>query len=409
MIIRFWQRRKAVRARLTLHEKYTEKGNQMKNKPTILIVDDNPENLAVLGNIVTENGYIPGFATNGTMALASIKEEAPDLILLDVMMPDMDGFEVCRRLKQEATLADIPIIFLTAKTEKDDVIAGLKLGAVDYVTKPFNKKELLTRVETHLVLQTQKKQLQLQAEQLRQANEQLVQINQEKNEVLGIAAHDLKNPLSAIWGSIQMIDELIETEEFASKPEVTELANMINIGAEHTFNLINNLLDVNTIESGKIRFNLENVDIFPVLNRVVVEYTQKAKRKDITVHFTPTRREYVAYVDSSLVQQVLDNLVSNAVKYSPFDKNVYIRIFTTENATICCEVEDEGPGLSHEEQAQLFRKFSRLSPQPTNDESSSGLGLFIVKKWVNVMGGEVWCESELGHGAKFVVKFMPEK
>jgi len=383
--------------------------NQMNKKPTILIVDDNPENLSVLGSIVATNGYIPGFATNGTMALASIKEEAPDLILLDVMMPDMDGFEVCRRLKQDTALAEIPIIFLTAKTETDDVIAGLKLGAVDYVTKPFNKEELLTRVQTHLVLQTQQKQLQVQAEQLRQANEQLVQLDQEKNEFLGMAAHDLKNPLSAILGSIEMIDELIKTEQFASKLDVTELSEMIKTGAEHTFSLINNLLDVNAIESGKIRFNLENVDIFPVMSQIVAEYIQKAKRKNITIHFSPAHSEYVAYVDQNLVQQVLDNLVSNAVKYSPFDKNVSIRIFTTANATIGCEIQDEGPGLSHEEQAQLFTKFSRLSPQPTNDESSTCLGLFIVNKLINAMGGQVWCESELGHGSKFVVEFLPQR
>ncbi|RKZ87384.1 MAG: hypothetical protein DRR19_13705 [Candidatus Parabeggiatoa sp. nov. 1] len=145
----------------------------MKRKPTILIVDDNPGNLAVLGSIVTENGYIPGFATNGAIALASVKKKRPDLILLDVMMPEMDGFEVCRQLKQDATLADIPIIFLTAKTEKEDVIAGLSLGAVDYVTKPFNKSELLSRVNTHLELQATKEELRNTLEQLEKQNNEL--------------------------------------------------------------------------------------------------------------------------------------------------------------------------------------------------------------------------------------------
>ncbi len=381
--------------------------NNTSHQNTILIIDDDETNVKVLVDTLQKQGFETITARSGTMGIRRAKFALPNLILLDITMPGIDGFETCRRLKKDATLADIPIIFLTAKTEKDDVIAGLKLGAVDYVTKPFNQDELLTRVKTHLVLQTQKKQLQVQAEELRQVNEQLVQLNQEKNEFLSIAAHDLKNPIAVILGAVELIKDAIEVEELANKTKVIEFTNLITVSAERTFNLIINLLDVNIIESGKIRFNLKKVDIFPVLNEVVVEYTKKAKRKNIALHFTPTNSEYIAYVDIDMVHQILDNLISNAVKYSPFDKSVYIRIFTTKNANICCEVQDEGPGLSHQERVKLFRKFSRLTPKPTNGESSTGLGLFIVKKLVNAMGGEVWCESELGKGAKFVVEFMP--
>ena len=124
------------------------------------------------------------------------------------------------------------------------------------------------------------------------------------------------------------------------------------------------------------------------------------------MHFTPDNSMYFAYVDTKMVRQILDNLVSNAVKYSPFDKNIYIRIFTMENTNICCEIQDEGSGLSHEEQTKLFKKFIRLSPMPTNNENSTGLGLFIVKKLITAMNGKVWCESELGKGTKFVVEFL---
>ncbi|MDM8569649.1 response regulator [Thiotrichales bacterium HSG1] len=162
----------------------------MKKKQTILIVDDNPENLALLGNIMTKNGYNSGFALNGTTALDIAQKKYPDLILLDIMMPDVDGFEVCRQLKQDAMLADIPIIFLTAKIEKDDVIAGLELGAVDYVTKPFNEKELITRINTHLELQSIKKELRetlatlaTQNDELNSKNLKLEQLTQELKKV----------------------------------------------------------------------------------------------------------------------------------------------------------------------------------------------------------------------------------
>ncbi|MDM8559347.1 response regulator [Candidatus Parabeggiatoa sp. HSG14] len=166
----------------------------MKKKQSVLIVDDNPENLAVLGSIVAENGYIPSFATGGTTALASIKKKRPDLILLDVMMPDIDGFEVCQQIKQDAKLAEIPIIFLTAKTEKEDVIAGLELGAVDYVTKPFNKSELLTRINTHIELQTIKNELKEALIAKENALKQLAKQNEElhsKNTKLELLTQEL--------------------------------------------------------------------------------------------------------------------------------------------------------------------------------------------------------------------------
>jgi signal transduction histidine kinase len=390
-------------------------------KNIILIIDDNATNIRVLIETLKARGFETITARHGAMGIRRAQFSQPNLILLDIKMPEMDGYEVCERLKADEKTRHIPVIFISALSETFDKVKAFSVGGVDYVTKPFQEEEVLVRVKTHLVLQTQKKQLQTQAEEfrqtneqlqtqaeeLRQANEQLVQLNQEKNEFLGIAAHDLKNPLSAIFTLVHMIKKSIEAEEFASKVTVVEFAHLINVSAEHTFNIITNLLEINAIESGKIQFKLEKNDILEILREIVFEYTQKAKRKNITVHFTPTSSEYIAYMDINMVRQILDNLVSNAVKYSPFGKNVSIHIFT-KKATICCEIQDEGPGLSHEEQAKLFKKFSRLSPVPTGDENSTGLGLFIVKKLVNVMGGKVWCESELGFGSKFIVEFMVE-
>jgi len=169
------------------------------------------------------------------------------------------------------------------------------------------------------------------------------------------------------------------------------------------FGLITNLLDVNAIEAGKVTLNLQEVNILPTLQKVVDEYSKKAQAKNITVQFTPEHSDYTAYVDINTVHQVLDNVISNAIKYSPFEKQVYIRILRAEQC-IRCEVQDEGYGLSQEDQAKLFGKFTRLSTKPTDGEHSTGLGLFIVAKLINAMNGKVWCESELGQGATFILK-----
>ncbi len=372
----------------------------MTNK--ILIVDDEPNNLDVLNNCLCNAGFKVLVAEDGETALKRAHFIKPDLILLDVKMPEMDGYEVCKRLKADEKTRSIPIIFISALSETFDKIKAFTVGGVDYVTKPFHKEEVLARVKTHLRLQAQQKQLQIQAEKLQQANEQLVQLNQEKNEFLAVAVHDLKNPLSAILSLVELVEDSFE----GNKTNIIRCVHWIKDSVKHMFDIVTNLLDVNAIDSGKLQLKLTQTDILPVLSYIVCEYNQKASCKEITLDFTPANRKYIAYVDINRVRQILDNLLSNAVKYSSFGKKVSIRIFTTQNATICCEIQDEGPGLSHEEQAKLFLKFRRLSPIPTNHENSTGLGLFIVKKLVTAMGGKVWCESELGKGSKFVVEFI---
>jgi signal transduction histidine kinase len=170
------------------------------------------------------------------------------------------------------------------------------------------------------------------------------------------------------------------------------------------FSLIKNLLDVNAIESGKMSLSLDIYDMLPFLQIVVNNYLGPAADKEIALQFQFTEEEYKILVDENAIFQVLDNLVSNAVKYSPHGKKVYVRIIKAEH-TVRCEIQDEGPGLGKEEHSKLFGKFVRLSPRPTGDEHSTGLGLFIVKKLVEAMNGKVWCESELGKGATFIVEF----
>lgn len=239
---------------------------------------------------------------------------------------------------------------------------------------------------------------------LKQQNETLIHLNQEKNEFMGIAAHDLKNPLSSILGYAEEIQEAFDE---LPKSEILEYTGMIQLGAQRMFQLINNLLDVNAIEAGKMNVNLKAVNILPILQSSILYYRKRAHEKSITLqtgNVFETTDTFTAWVDTATLHQILDNLLSNALKYSLPHKSLYLRLYKTANH-LRCEIQDEGPGLSVEDQQKLFSKFTRLTPRPTQGEHSTGLGLYIVKKLVEAMNGKVWCETELGRGATFIIEF----
>ena len=370
----------------------------------ILVVDDVQQNIQVVGTMLREAGYSIMPATNGAAALQRVQKKLPDLILLDLMMPEMDGLEVCRRLKADPAAQSIPIIFLTASNEMSHLVQGLEAGAVDYVTKPFNPPELLARVRTHLELKHAR-------DTIVRYGQELSRLNEEKNEFMGIAAHDLRNPLGAITGYAEIILEEAASlqpsppESFdRSRREMAQCAGRINETSRRMAEMVQNLLDANRIERGEMQLNVVTTDLGPALKSVVETQRPHATAKQQTIHLETPATPSMALVDRSVTVQVLENLLSNAVKYSPPGKNIFVRLKQSTD-TVRCEVQDEGPGLSAEDQKKLFGKFARLSAKPTGGEHSTGLGLSIVKKMVEAMHGRVWCESELGKGATFVVQF----
>ncbi len=369
-------------------------------KPLILIVDDILKNLQVLGTTLMEEGYEISMAQNGFQALKLAEKINPDLILLDVLMPDMTGFETCAKLKENALLKSIPVIFLTAKTETEDIVTGFKTGGVDYITKPFKKEELLMRIQTHL-------DLRFYALAIQEKNENLARLNKEKNEFLGIAAHDLKNPLSAIKGLAELIEKF-NTD--LSPEEIVDSAQQIRISSEFMFQIIIDLLDINAIEEGRFVLNMSDFEPDIVLNMVVNKFAPSSEKKDIKLNTSCGCSGVNINADAGKVQQVLDNLISNAIKFSPFGLNIWISSELIErDGMVRITVKDEGPGISEEDKTKLFKKFSKLSARPTNEENSTGLGLSIVKRLVEEMKGRIYCESELGHGAAFVVEFPVSK
>ncbi len=373
-------------------------------KSLVLVVDDISKNLQVVGSLLRIEGYRIAPATSGAQALERVRAETPDLILLDRMMPEMDGLEVCRRLKSDPVTQPIPVIFLTASNEMEHLVKGFEVGAVDYVTKPFNPPELLARVRTHLELKHAR-------DTILRYGQELSRLNEEKNEFMGIAAHDLRNPLSAIKGYAEMVVEDGESLVHggvsnipACGRELQENGQRIGDTAARMAEMVQNLLDANRIERGEMKLDLKLTDLCPSLNQVIETQRPRATAKQQTVHLESDAAPVMALADPNVTVQVLENLVSNAVKYSPPDRDIFVRLKSgAENVRV--EVRDQGPGLSAEDQKKLFGKFARLSAKPTGGEHSTGLGLSIVKKMVEAMKGRVWCESEPGKGATFIVEF----
>ncbi|EIJ40993.1 signal transduction histidine kinase [Beggiatoa alba B18LD] len=359
---------------------------------TVLLVDDVSANIDVLLNCLLTAGYNIEVANSGEEALQQARKIQPDIILLDIMMPGINGFETCQRLKADTQTTDIPIIFMSALSATSHKIMGFEVGAVDYLSKPIQAKEALARIQTHLTIRELQRHLQTQ-------NTLLQQLNVEKSELLAITAHDLKNPLSAI----QLLAEVLHKSCHELPPnKVSEYAHKIDATARRMFQLINNLLDADKIESGRLNLSLEPLDFLPILRNQLKQYAEPAHKKDLNIKLKHHDNEYMILADLTALQQILDNLISNAIKYSPAHKNIELSLQVTDN-NIVFSIQDQGYGLSYTDQTKLFTKFARLTPKPTGDEHSTGLGLFIVKKLTEAMAGDIHCESKENQGTKFIL------
>jgi two-component system sensor histidine kinase/response regulator len=387
----------------------------MMNKLVIVCVDDE---FTILDNLKMElrkfvsGEYLIEQAENAKEALELCEELLENdheiaLVISDCIMPRMKGDELLKRI--HALSPKTINIMLTGQANLEEVGNAIKYAKLfRYIAKPWQYDELRLAINEALHSYIKEKKLEEiydkileNTRELQEQNEVLVKLNQQKNEFLSIAAHDLKNPLFFIQGAA---DFIATDYSMLSQEKVVEFANMISRASHHMLALLKNILNVNAIESGKMNISLHQVDILPTVCLVVGVYIERAKAKNITLQFQASEKQYYAFVDNNLVHQIRDNLISNAVKYSPHGKKIYIRLLQHERI-VRCEVEDEGPGLSKADQQKLFGKFARLTPRPTGKESSSGLGLFIVKKLVETMNGKVWCQSQLGQGATFIVEF----
>ena len=351
----------------------------------ILVVDDQPANIqivgAVLGNLGCE--IIP--AADGATALKRVALRTPDLILLDLLMPGMGGIEVCRQLKENPDWKDIPVVFLSAADDKDLIVRALDSGGVDYITKPFNQAELISRVRTQLALKT--------------ARDRLKQLAEDKDELLGILAHDLKNYL----GGINMSAELMSTQIKRFNDErLTQLSENMIYSSGLAMAFLKEFLANSATDHG---FTLKPAaaNLADIAAAAVGQYQEAARRKKIKIQTDFPTEAVIALADVFALDQILDNLISNALKFSPAENQIFISVRSVDDHAECV-IRDEGPGFTAEDKARMFRRYGRLSARPTGGEPSTGLGLSIVRKLVQAMDGELLCESNPGQGAAFIIR-----
>ena len=351
----------------------------------LLVVDSHQAEVQLLGSMLGKLGFeiLPAF--NGAQALQSLAARQPDLILLDLHLPDMDCFEICRHIQENAQWADIPIIFFSEDKDKDLFVRALESGAVDYITKPFHKQELLSRVRTQLMLKT--------------SRDYARRLAQDKDEALGMISHHLQSHLVGMHMSAQL---LLERAQSGADQRLRLLAENIRTSSGQMRAFLKAFL-ANAAADHGLPIKLESVSLPDAALRVLQQYEDVAKAKDITLRADVPGEGMTARADASALNQVLDNLVSNALKFSPPGKQVLVSV---QGGPLYaeCRVCDQGAGFTEADKARMFQRYARLSARPTGGEPSTGLGLSIVKKLVHAMGGELICESVPGHGTTFIVR-----
>jgi signal transduction histidine kinase len=358
----------------------------------ILIVDDDRSNLRILKGILNGANYVISEAASGEAALELYEKVRPHLVLLDVMMPGIDGLETCRRLRQTYVTDCAPVIFVTAKSESDDVVEGLAAGGVDYLPKPFKPKEVLARIRSHL-------QSQILIERQKLLVEQLSNANASKNKFLGMAAHDLRNPLASIRG---LAEFLSDGTVGPLTPDQLDLVKTIHGASQSMLELVNELLDVATIEAGELRLQLESQDLGALLEKSVYLSNIEAAKKTTKIIFSASGGPSFALIDAAKIRQVIDNLISNAAKFSPPGSTITVELHAGFGRR-GFSVKDQGPGIPESERDKLFKDFGRLSVQPTGGEKSTGLGLAICRKIIDAHGGMISAENLPGLGCEFRV------
>lgn len=375
---------------------------------TILIVDDTPENLRLLSAALAQQGYDVRSAISGTVALAGAFNIMPDIILLDIMMPDMTGYEVCEQLKADPLTRDIPIIFVSAVDDVSDKVKAFRMGGVDYVTKPFQLEEVIVRIqnqinlhhlqkrleEQNVRLQTEMRNRQQAEENALQALAQEKEYSELKSRFVSMVSHEFRTPLTMI----QSCADLLEYYDL-SKVEKRERLQQIREAVQHMAHLIDDVLLIGEAETGRFQMKPTLFEIVQFCRDLVVEIQLTLGSKH-RIKFTSPDDQYQVRLDQKLLRHILYNLLSNAIKYSPKGSNIEVHL-RCQAVQILLQVQDEGIGIPPEDQHRLFDTFHRAAN--ATKIPGSGLGLAIVKRCVDLQGGHIAVQSEVGVGTLFTV------
>jgi two-component system, sensor histidine kinase and response regulator len=361
----------------------------LQQQSVILIVDDNNKNLQVLGSILKESHYKVAVAKDGPSAISLASKINPDLILLDVMMPGMSGFEACAKMKSMENTRNIPIIFLSARNESSDIVQGFTAGGVDYVTKPFIKEELLARIRNHLLI--------------KYTEEELKEMIAAKDKFFSIIAHDLKNPIASLVSLVDMLETNLDRYDHQ---KLQKLLKGISEAAHTQYKLQENLLEWSRIQTGSIKVNLTSFNLAEAIMESMDASKGSALTKNIDLQYDGENWVFVM-ADRYMIDTVLRNIISNAIKFSYKNSKVLIKCSKKETVAEV-SVTDHGIGISDENIDAIF-KIKTGSMLGTNKEKGTGLGLVVCKEFIEKNEGGIKVESEEGKGSVFTFTLPLDK
>ncbi len=353
-------------------------------KPDVLVVDDTPENLRLLVNLLSERGCKVRPVPSGELALRAARASRPDLILLDVSMPGIDGYETCRLLKSIEIIRDIPVIFISAHDEPEDKVRAFRAGGVDYVTKPFNVDEVAARVGTHLTLHRQRQELE-------DANGRLRELEALRESLTHMLVHDMRSPLLAIDLGL----DLVAMEAPQDNVRLGEMLALSKRSVRSLVGMVSDMLDVGRLESDALKPHLETFDLVPVVEEIVRMFRPAAGDRQVRVD---AERTCLTTGDPELVRRVVQNLLGNAVKFTPCEGSIDI-VLRKEGTRTRVEVADTGPGIEPAFKERIFEKYGQVdSPKA---RKGFGLGLAFARMAVEAHGGSIGVNSNPGKGSRF--------
>ncbi len=360
--------------------------------PTILIVDDEERNIKLLkAMLMAENYHLCG-AVSGREALKIVADTPPDLILLDVMMAEIDGFEVCRRLKQDEKTRVIPILMITALREKEHRVRAMEVGADDFLSKPVDPTELVVRVKSLLRIKSYHDDLLRSYREIAEKNGKVQELERIKDGLTHMIIHDMKDPLTAIYLNIGLI--LREKENF-SKGHLRKLEKCFSY-CEELSQLIQGLLDINRIEEGKLELRKEETDLTELIDEALEQFKPKIEEKELSTSFSRLTDVPSVWVDRGLMKRVITNLLNNAIRHTPVGGAVEVAVdFLPKKGEFLLSVKDNGNGLASEYHQKIFDKFEQAKLRRSGvTVGRSGLGLTFCKMAIEGHGGKIWVESQ---------------
>ena len=355
----------------------------------ILIVDDVASNVLLLKILLTNEKFQVCTASNGNMCIEQAKKEKPDLILLDVMMPDLNGFDTAVILKKDPETHDIPIIFLTALNNPSDLVKGFQVGANDFLTKPFNKEELVTRVKHQIELVAAKRII-------IQQNEELKRTISNRDKMYSVIAHDLRSPMASIRMVLNLAVNVVTPELVGD--EIFGLLDKANRESEETHDLLDNLLKWTKSQTGRLNVVYQDLELDDILPGAVDIFHMIAEMKKINLRYIPSDEKLTVHGDNDMIKTILRNMISNAIKFTTEGKGIEVYYKRDGDFARIC-VQDHGVGISAERVASIFRKGE--TTYGTGGEEGSGLGLQLCQDFARKNGGEAYVESVEGEGSTF--------